>query len=186
MLRRAIPFLAGLLVGLLCTALLQLLLSKPHGYPVELQPPSTCSPLQIHVAGAVRSPGVYTMPIGSIVQHAIDAAGGFREDAFLDAMNLAAKLVDGQQVYVPTEDQPAPQAQSSGSSGHQTPVFLINVNSATAPELERLPGIGPSLAQKIIDCREAHGPFLEPDDLLEVSGIGPSKLDEIRELITYR
>jgi competence protein ComEA len=186
LLRRAIPFLSGLLLGLLCTALLQLLLSKPRGYPIELQPPPTCSPLQIHVAGAVISPGVYTMPIGSIVQHAIDAAGGPREDAFLDAVNLAAKLVDGQQVYISTEDQPPSQTQSSSSSNHQTPVVSINVNAATAPELERLPGIGPSLAQKIIDCRDAHGPFLEPDDLLEVSGIGPSKLDQIRDLITFR
>jgi competence protein ComEA len=180
------PFLAGLLVGLLCTALLQLLLSKPRGYPIELQPPPTCSPLQIHVAGAVRNPGVYAMPLGSIVQHAIDAAGGPRDDAYLDTMNLAAQLVDGQQVYVSSEDQPTPQTQSSGSSSHQTPVFLINVNSATAPELERRPGIGPSLAQKIIDCRETHGPFLELEDLLEVSGIGPSKLDQIQDLVTFR
>ena len=126
------------------------------------------------------------MPIGSIVQHAIDAAGGPSEEAYLDTLNLAAELLDGQQVYVPMEDQPTPQIQSPGSSSLQTPTFLINVNSATAPELERLPGIGPSLAQKIIDCREVHGPFLEPDDMLEVSGIGPSKLDQIRELITFR
>jgi competence protein ComEA len=131
-------------------------------------------------------PGVYLLSSGSITLHAVEAAGGAQEGAVLDAINLAAALEDGQQIYVPSMDEtqtisPLVLSVPESNSGEK-----VNINDASAPELERLPGIGPSLAQKIVDYRTAHGPFLSVDDLLEVSGIGPAKLNQIRGNITLR
>jgi competence protein ComEA len=186
MLRRFSTFLAGILTGLLSAGLLFIFISKPRGKPIELFPPPPPSPLRVHVAGAILHEGVYELPPGSITQQAIDAAGGPTEGAILEALNLAAPLEDGQQIYVPAANSTATASWVAQPTTSKATGELINVNTATAPELERLPGIGPSIAQKIIDCREEHGPFLAPDDLLLVSGIGPTKLDQIRDLITFR
>jgi competence protein ComEA len=121
---------------------------------------------------------VYELPFGSIVQDAIDAAGGFSADASQGRVNLAASLEDGQQVYVPEFSVAAPPGPNPGSPAEQ-----ISVNTATAPELERLPGIGPVLAQRIVEYREQHGPFQRLEDLLEVEGIGPSKLENLQEYV---
>jgi competence protein ComEA len=186
MLRRFSTFLAGILIGLLSAGLLFIFVSKPRGKPIELQPPPPPSPVRVHVAGAVLQEGVYDLPPGSITQQAIDAAGGPTEGAILEALNLAAQLEDGQQIYVPSVSSTATASWVAQPTTSKATSERINVNTATAPELERLPGIGPSLANKIIECREEHGPFLTPDDLLLVSGIGPAKLDQIRDLITFR
>jgi competence protein ComEA len=180
MLRRSTGFLGGLLVGLMSTGLLLLLTSRPRGQPVQLIPPPTPPPLRVHVSGAVQRPGVYELPPGAIVEQAIQAAGGSLPSADLEGLNLAAPLRDGQQLVVrlPGEIPVPPPAASRGGGGQ-----LIHVNSATAEQLERLPGIGPVLAQKIVEHRQAHGPFAVPEDLLDVSGIGPSTLESIRDLI---
>ena len=186
MLQRFINFLAGLMTGLLSTGLLLLLLSEPRGLPIELHPPPTPRPIRIHVAGAVAQPGVYELPNGSHAQQAIEAAGGPLEGAVLDLVNLASPLIDGQQVYVPIEDDISPVIPTSIPALNQATAELININTATDAELESLPGIGPSLAQKIIEWREIHGPFLNPEDIIQVSGIGQSKLEQIIDLITVR
>ncbi len=152
-----------------------LLTSPPRGDPIPLAEPST---LRVHVAGEVVRPGVYELPFGSIVQDAIDAAGGFSADASQGRVNLAASLEDGQQVFVPEFSEAAPPGPNPGSPAEQ-----ISVNTATAPELERLPGIGPVLAQRIVEYREQHGPFQRLEDLLEVQGIGPSKLENLQEYV---
>ncbi len=121
-----------------------------------------------------------------IVAEAIEAAGGPLEEAILDIVNMAATLEDGQQIYVPVKDDTSPETYTS------VPIFVpasaerININTVSTAKLESLPGIGPSLAKKIVEFRETHGPFLKIEDLLRVSGIGPSKLDEIKDLITVR
>jgi competence protein ComEA len=184
MLKRAANFLAGRLAGLLAAGLLLLLISSPRGHPISLLPPPTPRPLLVHVTGAVQNPGVYALPPGSIVQNALDAAGGCSPEAVLTGINLAAPLQDGQQILVGSLD--------ASASGTPVPSALpvsptmagkIDINAASAAELELLPGIGPSLAQKIIEYRERYGPFTKPEDLLRVSGIGPAKLQAIYDLI---
>ncbi len=151
----------------------------PPGTPAASPSP----PLLVHVAGAVRHPGVYELEAGSRVIDAIRAAGGPARKARLDALNLAAPLADGTQILVPERGRaqatPSP-AGGTGGSG----AGLVNVNTATAAELEALPGIGPVLAQRIVDHRTEHGPFSSVDDLIEVSGIGEATLANIRDLVT--
>jgi competence protein ComEA len=139
--------------------------------------------LSVHISGAVAEPGVYDLPPGSIVQEAVTEAGGLLDEANLDLVNLAARLEDGQQVHVPRIQ---PTELSSGEQFEAIPAPYnerVNINTATAPELEQLPGIGPALAQSLIEYRQANGPFQSIDDLINVPGIGPAKLDGLRDLI---
>lgn len=138
--------------------------------------------LLVDVAGWVRQPGVYEFAEGARVIDAIEAAGGPRPGAVLEALNLAAPLVDGTQVLVQREGEtvasPVPGGAVAGAGG------LINVNTATATELEELPGVGEVIAQAIVDYRTENGPFASVDQLLDVSGIGDATLENIRELVT--
>lgn len=129
----------------------------------------------VHVAGAVKRPGVYRLDAGSRVHEAIDAAGGPTAEADTDRVNLAAPLVDGAQVRLPEFGEIA--ADWSDTEGP------VNINSADAATLEGLPGIGPSLARAIIDERERSGPFGGVDDLDRVSGLGPVRIDALRDLV---
>lgn len=152
--------------------------------PVAVRPSPTTVTLIVHVAGWVRRPGVYELSEGDRVIDAIDRAGGPKKGADLGGLNLAALLVDAQQVLVPrpvpaggvSEGVPA----APGTSG----TALINVNVATAEELETLPGIGEVLAATIIQYREDNGPFTSVDQIDDVSGIGEVTLEEIRDLVT--
>jgi competence protein ComEA len=187
MLQRGATLLAGVLLGLLSAALLTIVSSRPRGHAVELSLPPTPEPLWVHVCGAVSLPGVYQLPPGSILQQAVDAAGGPTSSAEMSTLNLASQLRDGQQVYVPKLDEPlVPITSGSTSANPGLPEQLVNINTASASELDLLPGIGPSLAQKIIEHRETYGPFTSIDDLINVSGIGPAKLEDLRHLITIR
>ncbi len=138
--------------------------------------------LIVDVAGWVRQPGVYEFTGGARVIDAIEAAGGARPGAQLESLNLAAPLVDGTQVLVVREgaEVPAP----TGGEGGVVAGGLVNVNTATATELETLPDIGEVTAQAIIDHRTENGPFTSVDQLLDVSGIGDVTLENIRELVT--
>jgi competence protein ComEA len=145
----------------------------------------------VHVAGAVVTPGVQRLPAGARVVDALEAAGGAAPDADLARINLAAPLVDGQQVYVLRRGEETPPAvpgagaPAAGPAGEATGAGgLVDVNTADAAALEALPGIGPATAQAIIDHRERHGPFRSVDDLLDVRGIGEAKLAQIRDLVT--
>ena len=186
MFQRAGTFLAGIFSGLLAAGILFLLISEPRGQPVMLSPAPTPEPLQVYVTGAVRAPGVYALRQGARRQDAILAAGGPNEGALLDGINLASPIQDGEQIHVPLLEETA-SAQQSDSPLIRTPSIqsrLLNVNTATASELELLPGIGPALAKEIVEYRRLHGPFRRPEDLLAVSGIGPAKLDLIQNLIS--
>lgn len=145
----------------------------------------------VHVAGAVMHPGVYRLPLGSRVTDAMAAAGGALGSAATDAVNLARLLVDGEQVYLPTQEEVAsgsvggPESGASGGGGSSASSGgLVNINSASASELDALPGVGPSTAQKIVDDREANGPFGKPEDLMRVPGIGESKYNALKDLVT--
>jgi competence protein ComEA len=178
-------FLLGLLSGLMAAGFVLLFISRPRRYPIQLLPPPTASPLRIHVAGAVRHPGVYAVPINGIWESAIIAAGGELPEADLERINLAAPLEDGQHLFVPYRMSTDP-GSPTGAPPDLNVASLVDVNHATLFDLEQLPGIGPSLAKNIVDFRETHGFFLIPEDLLQVSGIGPSKLAQIRDLIICR
>lgn len=181
MAQRASPFLGGLLTGLLAGGLLWLLIARPRGVPIELDPPPAPPSVRVHVAGAVARPGVYVLPAGAIVGQALEAAGGAIVQADLSHLNLAAPVAEGQQVLVPRQGTPLP-SPDAAAAAPQT--GLLDLNRATAPELERLPGIGPVLAQNIVDHRERYGPFRAVEDLLAVSGIGPARLEQLRSLVT--
>ena len=131
--------------------------------------------LVVDVAGAVRRAGLYRLAQGSRIADAIARAGGANERADLDLVNLAAPLADGEQVLVPARGAAAPAAGS--------PSAPVDLNSATAEQLDALPGIGPVTAQKIIDYRQAHGPFRSVDDLDAIPGIGPSRIENLRGLV---
>ena len=144
----------------------------------------------VHVVGAVVSPGVVVLADGARVADAIAAAGGAASDADTEQLNLARVLGDGEQVRVPHagEQLVAPDPGPSppgGASGGSTPGGgVVNINTAGAAELESLPGIGPALAARIVEYRDGHGPFASVDDLTDVPGIGPAKLEALRSQAT--
>lgn len=144
----------------------------------------------VHVAGAVRHPGVYRLRDGTRVEGAIRRAGGPTRKANLDALNLAAELSDGRQVLVPARAAVASGAgvTSGAANGPETSAAAgglpVNLNSATVEELDALDGIGPTTAQKIVDYREAHGGFSSVDELDQVDGIGPARLAALRDQVT--
>ena len=144
--------------------------------------------LVVHVVGAVRRPGLYRLREGARVADAVARAGGPNGHADLAALNLAAPLVDGIQVLVP------PRARAVGASaekGLAAPGSVqpglgrkLSLATATADELDELPGVGPITAQKILDYRTEHGPFRSVDDLDAVPGIGPATIEELRDHVT--
>jgi len=129
----------------------------------------------VHVAGDVHSPGIYQLPSGSRVFDAVAAAGGAGAEADIHRLNLAAFLSDGQKVVVP--------GANSGSSEEQE--GLVNINTADQRTLESLPNIGPARAQSIIEYRNSSGGFSSLEQIMQVTGIGPSIFESIRDLITY-
>ena len=171
---------------------------RPQPAPLQILPPPptatpaptpTPRPLRIYVTGAVQAPDVYELPADSIVKDAIAAAGGATEEADLEAINQALPLSDGAQVHVPRrqENPPTPpvislpllQTTPGFSSG---PAGRVNINTATAEELDTLPGIGPAMAQRIIEGR----PYSSIEDIQRVKGIGQATFEKLKDLITVQ
>lgn len=151
---------------------------------------SAASEVYVDVGGAVTTPRVYRLREGARVAQAIDAAGGLTAEADVTGLNRASKITDGQKIYVPTvgEQQAAAAVGGAESSAATTPGAgsssgLVNINTASAAELQTLSGIGPSMAQSIIDERTKNGAFASVDDLMRVSGIGEKKLAKIKDCI---
>jgi competence protein ComEA len=208
-------FLFGLFAGLLSVPLILLLNQPQTSTPIALLPPPptiTPVPLRVHITGAVNAPGVYQLPRQSIVQEAIDAAGGLTVRADPSGLNLAGLLGDGQQLFIPeqpptalptatvgpgtpTPEPPTPTApavQSAGTgvqpadTGVQPNASIINLNTATQAELESLPRIGPSIAGRIVEYRTLNGPFTDVEQIMNVSGIGPATFNAIKDFITVK
>ena len=150
--------------------------------------PAAPAEVVVHVTGEVRTPGVYRLHEGDRIVDAIDAAGGATRGAILEALNLAAPLVDGTQVHIPDRREAAGAGASAGASGGgaagSSAGGLLDINVATAADFEALPGIGAVIAQRIVDHRTANGPFTSIEGLLDVSGIGDATFAEIRDLVT--
>lgn len=146
--------------------------------------------LTVHIAGAVKTPGVYQLQVGARINDGVVAAGGATAQADLDSVNLAMLLSEGEQIYIPKRnDKPhiivqprftsSNNLNSSNSATNNELQISININTATAIELEQLAGVGPSTAKAIIEFRQKNGGFKTVEDLLNVRGIGPAKLSEI-------
>src|SRR5262245_23308301 len=135
--------------------------------------------LVVDVTGAVHRAGLYRLPEGSRVADAIARAGGATAKADVELVNLAAPLADGEQILVPARGV----ASVAGSAGDSSPSAPIDLNSATAEQLDALPGIGPVTAEKIVAYRQEHGPFTSVDDLDAIPGIGPSRIENLRGLV---
>ena len=191
--RAAQPIRMLAMAGVVSLFVAGMLLSARSPAPARIAPPSTSvTPEQslqpitggvfVHVAGAVREPGLYELGPEARVADAIEAAGGSLPKAWVDSVNLAQVLTDGMKIEVPLAgEQPAPMGGTTDSAAGTAP---LSINSAGLEELETLPGVGPVTAQAIISHREEAGPFASLEDLLEVSGIGPATFAEIRPHVT--
>lgn len=194
--RQHLPVVLALLLGVALIGFHALTRSTATEIPaVPVQEPSpapaatasaTASPtlpprqLRVHVLGAVANPGVVRLPEGSIVEDAIEAAGGLRPDAAPGELNLAAVIQDGQQIIIGDGSAPRGEVVAStteASSG------VLDLNTATAEQLESLPGVGPVLAADIIAWRDEHGPFTDVAQLQEVSGVGPRTHERLAPLV---
>ena len=185
---------------------------KPSAVPIDAYVPrvttvsATSTPMSpsiitVHVAGAVKSPGVYQLPSSARVVDAVASAGGALRSADLESINLAQTIADTEQIYIPIKKVSRPRITTAprlrpqrttpttapptngGSAGTQ-PTRLINLNTATASELDSLTGVGPSTAKAIISYRTKKGSFSKVEDLLNVPGIGPAKLAALRDQVT--
>jgi len=180
---------------------------SPTDSTVDLPDADPSPSIRIHVAGRVRNPGVYTFKPGDRVEDAVRAAGGSLSDADVESINLAERLVDGEQVYIAVKGKMPPRTRSEvagikGSTstreqakpehqGTERAAKLksptegkVDINSATIEELQRIPGVGPSTAQRIIDYRSQTGKFKAVDELQEVKGIGPKKLEKLKPYVS--
>ncbi|GAG64460.1 unnamed protein product [marine sediment metagenome] len=144
--------------------------------------------MRVYISGEVKRPDVYELPVDAILQDAVRAAGGFTEAADEVRLNLALPLSNGMHVHVPNQTEEILVEPAGGESSPRPSATsaIININTAGLTELELLPGIGPSTAQKIIDYRQENGPFSTIDEVQNVSGIGPVKYEQILELITVQ
>lgn len=178
----------GIFIGLIVAGLLYLTVRAPVGEPVGLIPLPSPEPIFVYVSGAVKRPGVYRLPSDCRLVDAVQQAGGFLIDADISQINLAKKMEDGEQIAIPGgSDLPTPQLTIGGDGLLFTPTppagQPINLNTASAEELDLLPGIGATAAQKIVEYRQENGAFTRLEDLLKVPGIGPSVLEQIRGMV---
>ena len=151
----------------------------------EPDAPEAETSIMVHIVGAVRSPGVYEVPQGSRVNDVLLLAGGHTEDADLSLINLAAFVQDAMQIRIPViGEEPQTQAADGQNQSATTADGRVNINLANLTELQTLPGIGPVIAQNIIDFREANGGFNSIDELLNVSRIGDATLERLRDMVT--
>ena len=182
---KSILYLAsGILFGLFLAALVWVVARTPSGEAVVLRPVPTEKPVIVHITGAVPRPGVYALPQGARVQDAISAAGGFLAEAEKSQINLAALLEDGEKLDIPYLEGASPVLATPGPTVVSVETQLININTASVAELDTLPGIGPTLAQRIVDYREQNGPFINAEDIINVPGIGAGNYERFKDMIT--
>jgi competence protein ComEA len=191
---RALLWLAAVCAGCIALTAYVVLHHRPGAVPVAAAPapwptvatlplPSpTPAGIVVDVAGRVRHPGIVTLPAGSRIADALDAAGGARNPSDLTMVDLAATLTDGQLIVVGLPGGGGAVTAGGQTTGTSSPAS-VDLNSATVDQLDTLPGIGPVLAQRILDWRTANGPFTSVDQLNDVSGIGPSTFADLQPLV---
>ena len=140
--------------------------------------------ITVDVKGAVKSPGIYDVPVGSRVNDAVQKAGGLTEQADSKSLNLAQKVSDEALVYVPTKGEEASQQSGSGATSSTSKEKKVNLNKASLEELKQVKGLGGKRAQDIIDHREANGKFKSVDELKKVSGIGAKTIEKLKDYVT--
>jgi competence protein ComEA len=173
-------------LGLLAAGIILLTAGQPDGEPVELSSPPTPAGLVVHVIGSVNAPGVYELVNGSRLSDAIQAAGGLSTNANDQELNLAEKVMDGQQIRVPAYPTPTATRETTATTGEYSTVTsrLIDINIDDQEALESLPGIGPVLAQRIIKYRTVYGPFQSVEDILVIYGLSEDVYNQIKDMIT--
>lgn len=187
--RFQLAVIATLLVLIAAGSVIAYVRSRPRAIEVKQIGGDKRQPsLSVHVAGAVARPGLYLLSEGSRVADALEKAGGAATDALIDGLNLAARLKDGEKVMVPRRQETPPEAAGVLQAGAATDTTStgdrpVNINTAGVSELETLPGIGPEYARRIVEYRVKNGPFSSVDELDEVMGIGPHKLDSLKGLV---
>ncbi len=177
-----LPFLLmALMVVALVTGALTLYLRLNSSQPLEIlfATPTAPKDIKVYMTGAVSHQGVYTLTEGDRLEDAIRAAGGATSDADLLRVNLSLRIKDEGQYHIPEKGEPP-----TPTSGSLTTIGRININTAAQKELETLPGIGEVRAKAIIDYRQTNGPFVKPEDLMEVQGIGTGIFQMVKDLIT--
>ena len=184
--RRAALLLAATLLTLLAVAGRTLAGAdgRPTEPPAELVPTrslASAARVVVHVAGAVRQPGLYELKEGQRIADAVARAGGATAKADTAAVNLAAPLADGMQVLIPSR---VAGAAGTAAAGSERLGARVSLSSATVEQLDELPGVGPVTAQKIVDYRAKNGGFRSVDDLDAVPGIGPARVEQLRDLVT--
>lgn len=178
----------GILIGLLAAGLILLISAPSSNAPILILPTPTSSLIAVHISGQVDSPGVYYLAPGSRVQDALLAAGGCTDQADADQINLAARLNDGQKLYIPAKGEVLNatnpiQTPLPNTSPEEPPAIIIDLNLASQQELESLPGIGPSKASDIIAYRQKNGRFVTIEEIQNVPGIGAALFEKIRPFI---
>ncbi len=194
----ALGLMAGVVLGVGGLALTNQ--TRPAAIIIEPPPPTPPptmtpmpGPIVVYANGQVAQPGLYELPADARVVDLIEMAGGFTAQAQQDVVNLALPLSDGMQIRVPAagESGNMPPPVVSGANLAESPgggmvaaAALVNINLADERELQVLPGVGPAMAQRIIEYRETNGPFASIEEITNVSGIGPTRLEQLRDLIT--
>ena len=163
--------------------------ANPTNQAIPTDPPDTPSTVIVYISGAVHAPDVYELPSEARIKDLVVAAGGLTADANLERINLAERLKDSQHIHIPSQGELANEGASAENAADtpqaDTPQSeTLNLNTASAADLESLPGIGASLAQRIVEYRTATGPFKSVEDLRNVKGIGPALFAKIAPLIS--
>ncbi len=182
-------YIGGFLVLVILVGVLVLLWNKRKA-PVGSQ--KTEGEIRVDIEGAVKNPGLYSLKEGSILEDLLAVCGGFSEQVdetkVAKEFNRAEILSDGQKIYIPTRGEVAGTGTAAAGSGEavssETPTGKININTATAEQLDVLPGIGPAYAGRIIDYRTSHGGFKSIGEIQEVTGIGPKTFEKLKDQIT--
>ncbi len=183
----------GFFLGIIALGFVFLITRQSRPAPIFIAPAAPAptaaptqapGPLIIFINGQVARPGVIELPEGSILQDAIEGSGGYTSKANSDVINLALPLSSGMHIYVPAVDEQDPFPVVSTSPSISSQDRKISINTATIDELDKLPGIGPGTAQNIIDYRQTNGLFQDIEAIMNVSGIGPGKFEQIQELIS--
>lgn len=181
-----------LTLGMIILAVFLWVIAPTRGAVIELAPAPTPAPILVHLDGAVQQPGVYSLAANSRLGDAIGAAGGLRPDANTEAVNLAARLKDGEKIIVPIQGTPVVSRSPGLLTENEAPqtdlpegetLQVVNLNTASLEELQTLPNIGPSRAEDIIAYRNANNGFKTIDEIQNVTGIGPATFEKLKDWI---